>query len=311
MNYFGATGIRDTNEISEQTKSNPLEKHKEIQTGLMRVVENAPPTLSAFAGWVLDHLNDVAFQSIRGLAAQAEVNANTVTRLARELGYDGFDAFRSDVQTMIQSSAMLYSDRAKALSNKSGADIWQESLAASWSNVETLFTPEGLATLESCVDPLLAARRVYSVGVRSCFGVAHYFSYVGGMAFDNFEQVPSMPGAILDQVSNAHSDDIIVAITYAHYSSEVVRACQVAKETGARVLALTDSYQSPVTKGAWKVLKLPMAGPQLMPSLTTAFIAVEMLLAAMAARSPSSAKNVARFESLITEYGGYFEIEKS
>jgi len=288
-----------------------MEKQKEIRKSLMGVVENAPPTLSAFAAWVLDHLDTVAFQSIRGLAAQADVNANTVTRLARELGYDGFDAFRSDVQSLLQRNALTYSDRAKALSNKSGADIWQESLASSWSNVETLFTPEGLATLDSCVEPLLAARRVYCVGVRSCFGIAHYFGYVGAMAFDNFEQVPSMPGAILDQVSKATPDDIVVAITYAHYSAEVVRACQVAKETGARVLALTDSYQSPIAKGAWKVLKLPMAGPQLMPSLTTAFIAVETLLAAMAARSPQSADNVARFEHLITEHGGYLIQDKS
>lgn len=283
-----------------------MEKKQEIRISLLGVVEHSPKTLASFASWVLDNLNEVAFQSIRGLAAKADVNANTVTRLARELGYDGYDAFRSDVQELLQTSSVNYSDRARALSNKSGADIWQESLATSWSNVETLFNAEGLATLDSCVEPLLQARRVYSIGVRSCFGIAHYFSYVGSMAFDNFEQVPSMPGSILDQVSRSTPDDIVVAITYAHYSAEVVRACQVARDAGARVLALTDSYQSPIAKGAWKIVKLPMAGPQLMPTLTTAFIAAEMLLAAMVARAPQSADNVARFERRISEYGGYF-----
>lgn len=283
-----------------------MEKHKEIRSGLLGVVENAPPTLSAFAAWVLDNLNEVAFQSIRGLATTAGVNANTVTRLAREMGYDGFDAFRSDVQSLIQTTSVKYGNRAKALVNRTGEDIWQESLSTSWANVESLFTPEGLASLDSCVEPLLNAQRIYSVGVRSCFGIAHYFSYAGSMAFDNFEQVPSMPGAILDQVSRSTTDDIVVAITYAHYSAEVVRACQVARETGARVLALTDSYQAPIAKGAWKVVKLPMAGPQLMPSLTTAFITVEMLLAAMVARNPQSADNVTRFEDRISEHGGYF-----
>lgn len=283
-----------------------MEKSKEIRSALKRVVQTGTPALSAYAAWVLDHLEEVAFSSIRGLAALAGVNANTVTRLASELGYDGHDAFRQDVQTLLKSP-QRYSDRARALNQKSGDDIWSESLSSNWNNVQTLFRPEAQAILESCVDPLLNARRVYVIGVRSCFSVAHYFSYAGSMAFENFCQVPSMPGAILDQISTSTPEDIMVAITYEHYSAEVVRACQVARETGVRVLALTDSYQSPVAKGAWKVIKLPMGGPQLMPSLTTAFIASEMLLTAMIARSPASIGKIASFEEKITGYGGYFQ----
>ena len=284
-----------------------MEKYKEIRQLLIGVVEDGTPTLSSFAAWILDHLNDVAFQSIRGLATMAEVNPNTVTRLARELGYDGYEAFRQDVRSLLNRPRSQYSDRAQALSQKTGSDIWQEALFSSWTNVETLFTREALATLDECVDPLLEAKKVYSLGVRSCFSIAHYFSYAGAMAFDNFVHVPAMPGAILDQISRATPDDIVVAITYEHYSSEVVRACQVARDAGARVLALTDSYQSPIAIGAWKVIRLPMSGPQLMPSLTTAFITCELLLSAMTARSESAAENVAKFESAISQYGGYFK----
>lgn len=282
-------------------------KQRQIRTSLMYVVENGTPTLSGFAAWTLDHLNDVAFQSIRGLAQQAGVNANTVTRLAREIGYDGYESFRQDVRELMQAAPPLYGDRAEALRNRTGQDIWSEALSTSWNNVETLFQSDGLATIEACVAPLLAARRVYSIGVRSCYGVAHYFSYVGAMAFDNFVQVPSMPGAIIDQMSSLTEDDIVIAITYEHYSAEVVRACQVAREAGAKVLALTDSYQSPIAVGAWKVLRLPMAGPQLMPSLTTAFITVELLLAAMTAKDARAAKRISGFESRIMEHGGYVQ----
>lgn len=282
-----------------------MENKEQIRRSLMDVVETGTPTLSAFAAWLLDHLNDVAFHSIRGLATLAEVNPNTVTRLARELGFDGYDAMRQRLQQSLQTRTESYGDRAAALRNRTGSDIWQETLTTSWSNVETLFTPESLGVLERCVDPLLGARRVYSLGVRSCFGVAHYFSYVGGMVFDNFVQVASMPGALLDQVSSANEQDIVVAITYEHYSAEVVRACQVAQEAGARVIALTDSYQSPVAKRAWEVLRLPMAGPQLMPSLNTAFVAVEMLLSAMTAKTPQAEERVAAFETRITRHGGY------
>ncbi len=282
-----------------------MKGEEEIRTALRALVQAAPPKLGRFSLWLLDHLNEVAFNSIRGLAQKAEVDANIVTRLARELGYEGYDAFRTNVQIILQNRGRSYGSRARALRNRPDADIHAEVIAASRKNIELVTSAMTVAAIDACVEPLLQARRVYSIGVRSCYSIAHYLSYVGGMAFDNFEQVPAVPGAILDQMSNVTPQDIVIAITYEHYSAEVVRACQVARELGARILALTDTHSSPIAIGAWKVICLPMAGPQLLPSLNSAFLAVELILAAMAARSECAADNVARFEERITRFGGY------
>ncbi|MGB3278716.1 MAG: SIS domain-containing protein, partial [Pseudorhodobacter sp.] len=115
----------------------------------------------------------------------------------------------------------------------------------------------------------------------------------------------TMPGGIVDQMSQATPEDIVVGITYAHYSAEVVRACQIAQSCGARVLAMTDSHAAPIAVGAWKVLRLPMAGPHFMPSLNSAFFAAEMLLVGMAARSDTAAERLSAFEDRIQQFGGY------
>uniref|UniRef100_A4WYU2 MurR/RpiR family transcriptional regulator n=2 Tax=Cereibacter TaxID=1653176 RepID=A4WYU2_CERS5 len=282
-----------------------MQQETEIRQALARVASGDAPILRGFALWLLDNLAAVAFNSIRSLAAQAGTNPNTVTRLARELGYDGYDSFRAAVREVVQRRNSRYGERAQALRHRSGADIWEEALAANLVNVEALFSAEGTELLESCVEPLLLARRVHTIGVRSCFGIAHYFSYVGARAFSNFIEVPVTPGALLDQVSAATSEDIVVAISYEHYSAEVVRACHVARRCGARVLALTDSHSSPLAQDAWKVVRLPMSGPQIMPSLTSAFIAVELLLSAMAARSPDAAARLLAFERRMERFGGY------
>ena len=282
-----------------------MKNEEKIRAALRNMAQSGPPKLAHFSVWLLDHLEQTAFTSIRGLAQQAGVDANLVTRLARELGYDGFDAFRSEVQGIVQRRGRSYGSRARALRDNSIPDLYAELVAASRENIETVTSATSLADIDACVQPLLEARRVYTVGVRSCYSIAHYLSYVGGMAFDNFEQVPAVPGAILDQMSATTPDDIVIAITYEHYSAEVVRACQVAQECGARILALTDSYASPVAANAWRVIRLPMVGPQLMPSLNSAFLAVELILAAMTARSEGAADNVARYEDRITRFGGY------
>jgi DNA-binding MurR/RpiR family transcriptional regulator len=282
-----------------------MEPPNAIHRQLIELCAHGTPALRGFAAWVLDNLPLVAFNSIRGLAKQAEVNPNTVTRLAKELGYAGFDAFRVEVQTSLQSSAPSYAARARALRSRDGDDVFTAVIDANRQNTAAIFSTETLELLESCIAPLLSARKIHTVGVRSCYAIAHYFSYVGGMAFDNFVEMPSLPGAIIDQMSQVGPDDIVMGITYEHYSAEVVQACEIARSNGARVLALTDSHTSPIALGAWKTLRLPMAGPHFMPSLNSAFLAVEMLLTGMAAQSDGAAKRVAAFESRIRQFGGY------
>lgn len=272
---------------------------------LTRLCAEGTPALRDFAAWILDNQSLVAFNSVRRLAKQAGVNPNTVTRLARELGYTGFDAFRTDVQASLQPMAPSYAERARALRSRSEDDAFAAAIDAHHQNTAALFAPETLELLESCIAPLLGARKVHTVGVRSCYAIAHYFSYAGNMAFDNFAEFPALPGAITDQISQAGPEDIVIGITYEHYSAEVLRACEIARSNGARVLALTDSYSAPIAIGAWKVLRLSMAGPHFMPSLNSAFLAAELLLLGMVARSDGAAEKVAAFEARIQRFGGY------
>ena len=117
------------------------------------------------------------------------------------------------------------------------------------------------------------------------------------MAFDNFARVPSKPGGIMDQLAARGPDDIVVVVSYLHYAAVVVRACHIAKDRGARILAMTDSPAAPNALQSWKTIILPMAGPQVLPSLTSAFQVAEMMLVAMACQSKDATKNV---ESLMT-----------
>jgi DNA-binding MurR/RpiR family transcriptional regulator len=276
-----------------------------MREALGMLSRNGPPKVAGLSRWLLDHLDTVAFHSIRSLAQEAGVDPNVIPRVARALGYDGYDPFRSAVQQIVQMRRGSYGDRARALRASKGSDVYEAMIEASRQNFARVTSADSVLDIEACAEALLTARRVHSVGVRSCFSIAHYFSYVGAMAFDNFVQVPSMPGAILDQMSQTGPEDVVVAITFEHYSAEVVRACQVARERGARIIALTDAHSSPIAQDAWKVILLPMAGPQLMPSLASAFLMTEMILTSMASRSDQAAEKTSDFEQRIADYGGY------
>lgn len=272
------------------------------------IAANGPKALAKFAQWTLDNYPEVAFHSVRGLAQMAGVNSNTVIRLAKSLGYAGYDDLRQDVQnTLRQTDPVSYSDRAGALRMRPSQDIFADFLESYQKNSSQLFEPASLDIIQASAKTLAQAPQVYTVGVRSCYSVAHYLSYVGSMAFPSFQRAPSEPGAIMDQLSRATSQDVLVAISFSYYSTEVIRACEIAKTKGMKIIALTDKFSSPLAQSAAHVIELPMSGPQYMPSLHSAFIVADLLLTTLAAGSPSARENIKSFEHQILTFGGYVE----
>lgn len=276
-----------------------------IRRELAEIAQQAPPALARLALWLQDNLPLVAFSSVRKLAGAAGTSPNTVMRLAQALGFDGYDDFRESLRLELRGAAGIYGERVRDLRQHPGGALWELAARADLDNIAALYQPQVVEVLDRCASRLLAARCIHTVGARSCFGVAHHFAYLGGIAFGNFSPAPSLPGMLVDQMATAATDDVVVAIAYEHYSSEVVLACDIARDRGVSFIALTDRPSSPIVRGAAEALFLPMGGPHIMPSLTAAFSALEALLTVMASRSEDAAQRVADHERRVRDFGGY------
>ena len=83
------------------------------------------PELRKAAAYVLENPNDVGVSSIREIARVARVKPNTFVRMARSIGFDGYDDFREPFREEIRQGGTSFPDRAR----------WLQSLAkvaASW-----------------------------------------------------------------------------------------------------------------------------------------------------------------------------------
>lgn len=279
----------------------------ELKQALATLSREGAPQLATLARWLIERPEEVAFQSVRGLAAEAQVNANTVVRLAHSLGFEGYEACRAAFQDALKDSTLAYSARAAALRNRRNGDVFDDVHEAALTNIHHLFRPETRRLVRQTAACLAEARSVHCVGVRSGYAPAYYFSYVGRMAFPQFAPPLAMPGAIMDAISETGPQDALVAISFSYYSAEVVRACEIARESGAQIIALTDSYAAPISKDASIVFSLPAAGPQIMPSHMSTMLVIEMILAEMAARSAKATERIQRFEERVRRLGGYVD----
>ncbi|MBY6202583.1 MurR/RpiR family transcriptional regulator [Maritalea mobilis] len=284
------------------------ESHTSMDTlrrALAEIARGASPRVAELAKWAQKHPEEMAFHSVRGLAEFADVNPNTVFRLARALGFDGYEACRLAFQQALRGGEDSYADRAARLRDTEKGALFDALAGAAQSNLGALFDPETVERVDQAASLLLSARQIHCVGVRSCYSIAHYLSYTGRMAFANFAPTPSEPGAIADTLTATGPNDVVVPISYSLYSAEAVRAHEIAKSRGARILAITDFYSSPLADGAEIVLTPKMDGPQALPSLLAYFALAEALIARMVSTSKGARGRIADFEARLTKCGAY------
>ena len=279
----------------------------DLRQALAEQVHTASPKVSRLAAWALEHPQEMAFHSVRALAKRADVNANTVFRLAVALGFSGYDPCRTAFQAALRGEGGMYGSRAKQLRSGGTAALTARIRESAHKNLDALFSDANIQRVGDAVDLLEQAERIYAVGVRSCFSLAHYLSYSGRMAFDSFAPPLNEPGGIADAITSTGPGDVVVVITFSLYSAEVVRAHEAALARGARVIAITDSYVSPIARGADVVFCLPMDGPQPLPSQGAAFALAEVLVGEMIARSEDAAQRIADYEDRMLEFGGYVQ----
>ena len=101
------------------------------------------PEARKAATYVLENPRDVGVSTVREIAEAANVKPNTVVRMARQVGFEGYEDFRAPFRDAIRSGAADFPDRARWLQDisKSGdlgglyADMVRDVIA----NIEETF----------------------------------------------------------------------------------------------------------------------------------------------------------------------------
>ncbi len=73
------------------------------------------PEARKAATYVLENPQDVGVSTVREIAKAAKVKPNTVVRMARQIGFEGYDDFRAPFRAEIRRGNVSFPDRARWL----------------------------------------------------------------------------------------------------------------------------------------------------------------------------------------------------
>lgn len=252
-------------------------------TGLSSQVKQA-------AAYVLDHPGEIAVTSMRGLAEAAQVKPNTLVRMARAVGFEGYEDFRAPFRSHAADGIPSFPDRARFLQsiNEGGRHgaLLAEMAAAALGNIETMFAGVDLDDLKAAADLIISARRTNVLGVGTAKPLAENFSYVASMAVDNISAIPGT-GLAIDDVARMSTDDVLLTMTFSPYRSEIVDAVALAAERRIPIIAVTDSMAAPIAAPANHTFAVPTDSPIPFSSSIAPIALLESLLAFVVADSPT------------------------
>ena len=195
--------------------------------------------------YVLEHPAEVIHLAVSDMAQRCGVSDATVFRFSKKVGTEGYQNFKIMLaQELASSTATPYATLGR---EDSLATAVQKVIAADMKALEDTLSVLDLAALEKAVDALLAARRVDIYGSGGAAVAALELQYklmrVGVRAVVHTDSEMQVISATL-----LTSADAAIAISHSGESPDILHALDVAKEAGAKTIAITNHLASPIAK---------------------------------------------------------------
>lgn len=282
---------------------------------LIRKIQQELPGFSKgqknIAKFILEHYDKAAFMTASKLGTTVGVSESTVVRFATELGYDGYPHLQKALQEMIRNK--LTSVQRMEVSNDriGGRDVLQSVLHADMDMIRMTLDEIDREAFNGAVEALGNAKRIYIFGVRSSSALASFVGFYFNLLFDNVILVhTNSVSEIFEQILRIDNEDVFLGISFPRYSKRTVSAMRYSKDRGARVIALTDSRLSPLSRVADHTLLAKSDMASFVDSLVAPLSVINALIVALSISKQSQiAQTFHTLENIWEEYEVYEKSE--
>ena len=273
------------------------------------------PRLKLAARFVAEYPHKVAMRSLRQIASVSELSPPTFTRLARAVGCENYEELREICRHEVTRQSRTFADKAKLLQRRGPGDAYRKpgtlvrhQGAAAIANIEMLLATIDSRKVDRAADALATSDRVLLVGLLSSTAFMDYAAYMANMAFLNWQVVGrsgmSMPAGVFD----ATPRDAVLVLTKSPYARRSIEAARIAKQAGARVIAITDGVHSPIIPHAQIVFIVSTDSPNFFPSHAATLVLFEALIGMVVRRSGKRAQaRIAAVEKVNRSHGEYWQ----
>ncbi len=217
-------------------------------------LESLTPKQKTLAHFVMMNPERLAFLSISEVSAEVEVSEATIFRFCMALGYDGYVEFSQGIQQSLQKELSI--GRRFQLTQQFNGDIknysskFHKSLSNEMNNIANLIESIREDDVAKCIDVMTKAEHFCVIGCMASYALALHFGQMLSKLKPNTDIVGTADIRASAVVNKIGKQSIVFLMAFPRYPEATVELGRIAKERGAKVVALTNTEDSPVAKYA-------------------------------------------------------------
>jgi DNA-binding MurR/RpiR family transcriptional regulator len=205
------------------------------------------------AQYIVDHLDEVAFQTAEELARRANTSSSTVVRFSQALGFEGFPELqhsaREEYRRKVAAGAAATAGAGSPEPLFSlDQNEFETAIAADYQNVEETAKRVSRSDVEAAIDAIVESERVLVCGTDQMAFFASYLRHLLMLLDLRAEIVASPSQEALSRLGRIDDKTLVVGLSAGRPHPLVVRAMKLARHRKARTLAVTDATLSEVAK---------------------------------------------------------------
>ena len=205
----------------------------------------------SIANYILNHYEKAAYMTALKLGNTVNVSESTVVRFANKLGYEGYPQLQRSLQSHIKNR-LTSLQRMDVTRNRIGSmDPVEGILSQDIDRIRRTIESVSPEAFESAVSAVCSAKNIYIQGAMSSGILANFMHYYLRLIFKNVSHLGAVgTNELYQQMVHIGEGDVLIAMSFPRYATSTIEACKFAHENGARIVAITDSENSPLVQYA-------------------------------------------------------------
>ncbi len=206
------------------------------------------------AQYIVDHLDEVAFQTAEELARRANTSSSTVVRFSQALGFEGFP----ELQGSAREEYRRRHERTGGGGGQAAAIVeplfsldqneFETAIAADHLNVEETARKASRSDIEATIEAIASADKVLIAGTDQMAFFASYLRHLLMLLDLRAEIVASPSQEALSRLGRIDDQTLVIGLSAGRPHPLVVRAMKLARHRKAKTVAITDATLSEVAK---------------------------------------------------------------
>jgi DNA-binding MurR/RpiR family transcriptional regulator len=238
----------------EAPPANGTSEHQSLSKYIQARFDECSRSQKDVAQYIVDHLDEAAFQTAEELARRANTSSSTVVRFSQALGFEGFPELQAAAR---EEYRRVHAAGGRGPDQPTGSSTplfsldqneFEGALAADHLNVEETARKVSRSAVDALIDAIVSSEKVLVAGTDQMAFFASYLRHLLMLLDLRVDVVASPSQEALSRLGRIDEGTLVIGLSAGRPHPLVVRAMKLARHRKARTAAVTDATLSEVAK---------------------------------------------------------------